>query len=115
MGQTYFKQSKFGVFLMPKILYNVSQIWFSRGKREETGCHLQLSESSLYGCFSWLIGFEILKSYILVVSKKSHKVYSLMEPELSKMDVLLNTKNPEVLQRGCSSEKSYFGAYCTPT
>lgn len=37
-----------------------------------------------------------------------------MEPELSKVDVLLNTSNPEVLQRGCSSEKSYFGAYCTP-
>lgn len=37
-----------------------------------------------------------------------------MEPELSKMDVLLNTRNPEVLQRGCLSEKSYFGAYCTP-
>lgn len=37
-----------------------------------------------------------------------------MEPELSKMDVLLKARNPEVLQRGCSTEKSYFGAYCTP-
>lgn len=45
-------------------------IWFSRGKREETGCHLQLLESTLYCCFSWLMGFEILISYIMVVSKK---------------------------------------------
>lgn len=90
-------------------------VWFSKGKREETGCHLQLLESALYCCFSWLMGLEILIRYIMVVSKKkSLKVENLMETELSKMDVLLNTRNPEVLQRGCSSEKSYFGAYCTP-
>lgn len=62
--------SKFGIFLMPKILYNVSRFGSLRGKRAETGCHLQLSESSLYYCFSWLIGFEILMSYVMVVSKK---------------------------------------------
>lgn len=36
---------------------------------------------------------------MVVSKKKSLKLYNLMEPELSKMDVLLNTRNPEVLQR----------------
>lgn len=76
-GANLFQTKQIWDFCHAKNSVQYIQIWLSRGKREETSYRLQLSESSLYCCFSWLMGFEILMSYIMVVSKKkSHKLKS---------------------------------------